>query len=101
MTLPPEHTSQLDADAFVDNPLELRCVEVVEIVTLYLDSALDDRDRDAIETHLAGCQDCVIFVSQVRMTITLVGATVRGDSAEPPANLAQLSGLIARRKLDS
>lgn len=101
MTLPPEQTSQPDGDDFVDNPLVLRCVEVVEIVTHYLDGALDEHDRDAIETHLAGCEDCVIFVSHIQMTIALSRATIRGESAEPPANLDQLSGLIAGRKLHS
>ena len=68
-----------ESSDFIGNPLRLRCVEVVEIVTHYLDSALDRRDHEAVETHLAGCEDCVVYVSQVRLTIKLASSVDRYD----------------------
>ena len=98
MPSPPEPSPQHPLDDFIRNPLRIRCVEVVEIVTHYLDGALDDRDRAMIETHLAGCENCVVFVSQIRLTVKLAAATSRSEDVELPANTAELARLIANRK---
>ncbi len=96
MTPPPEPTD-LPND-LIDNPLALRCVEVVELVTHYLDDALDAHDREAIQRHLDGCNGCTIFFAQIRVTMELTAAAGRHEPAEPPGNLAQLSMLVAQRK---
>lgn len=96
MTLPPEPTDLLDD--LVDNPLALRCVEVVELVTHYLDDALDAHDRDAIKQHLAGCEGCTVFVTQIRMTVQLTAAVGRHEPEQLPGNLAELIELVAQRK---
>lgn len=91
--------SQPEESDFIDNPLRIRCVELVEIVTHYLDGALDDRDQEAVETHLAGCENCVIFVSQIQLTVKLAGAVGQREPTTLPANISELSDLIASRKL--
>ena len=77
----------------------LRCVEVVELVTHYLDDALDERDRAAVEQHLASCEGCVIFVAQIRQTVQLTAAVGRREPVGAPANLGELSALVALRKV--
>ena len=98
MPLQPEGPESSD---FIGNPLRVRCVEVVEIVTHYLDNALDARDHEAVDTHLAGCEDCVVYVSQIRLTIKLASATNQRSHVALPANTAELASLIASRNAHS
>jgi predicted anti-sigma-YlaC factor YlaD len=52
---------------------ELSCIELVELVTAYLERALSPRDRVRFEEHLAICQGCRNYLDQMQQTITLVG----------------------------
>jgi anti-sigma factor RsiW len=66
---------------------ELACQEVVELVTAYLEGALDPADRERFEEHLVFCDGCGNYLEQMRTTITLAGRV----EAELPAKLeAQL-----------
>ena len=51
----------------------LPCIEVVEIVTDYLEGALPAADRARLETHLDGCEGCRAYLDQMRTTIRMVG----------------------------
>ena len=51
----------------------LTCRELVELVTDYLDGALDPRTAEAFETHLQICPGCQRYVEQFRDTIAAVG----------------------------
>jgi anti-sigma factor RsiW len=57
----------------------LSCQELVELVTDYLEGTLDERDVRAFEAHLAGCDGCTEYVSQMRTTIRLVGTLTPND----------------------
>ena len=61
-----------------DEP-ELACVELVELVTDYLEGALDDRDRSRFEQHINGCDGCANYVEQMRVTIAVVGRIEEDD----------------------
>jgi predicted anti-sigma-YlaC factor YlaD len=52
---------------------ELSCIELVELVTAYIEGALSPRDRVRFEEHLAICQGCRNYLDQMQQTITLVG----------------------------
>jgi anti-sigma factor RsiW len=67
----------------------LSCQELVELVTDYLEGALDDRDLRAFEGHLAGCDGCTEYVEQLRATIRIVG-TLSPDDLTPDAEAALL-----------
>ncbi len=67
----------------------LSCQELVELVTDYLEGALDERDRRAFESHLDGCDGCTEYVEQLRVTIRLTG-TVTFDDLPPAAETALL-----------
>ncbi|HET7129038.1 MAG TPA: zf-HC2 domain-containing protein [Gaiellaceae bacterium] len=60
----------------------LSCQELVELVTDYLEGALDDRDLRAFERHLAECDGCTEYVAQLHTTIRLVGRVTPNDLTE-------------------
>ena len=51
----------------------LRCREVVELVTAYLEGALSEAEEVRFEEHLAMCDGCSAYLDQMRRTIRLVG----------------------------
>lgn len=54
----------------------LDCVEVVELVTSYLDGALDDATAERVREHLSLCDGCAEYVEQMRVTAGVVAAGV-------------------------
>jgi anti-sigma factor RsiW len=58
---------------------ELVCIEVVELVTDYLEGALSRRDTQRFERHLAGCEHCTEYLAQMRQTLGLTGQLVPED----------------------
>ena len=86
-----------DPEGFVDNEWRIRCSDAVELVTDYLDDALNDRDLADFETHLAHCEGCTVFVDQIKMTITLTSATTRRHVEVMPANFDELVAMLAER----
>jgi anti-sigma factor RsiW len=52
---------------------ELACQEVVELVTAYVEDALDPFDRERFEEHLVFCDGCENYVEQMRTTVRLTG----------------------------
>jgi len=62
-------TDNHDPDDVEDVP----CQDIVELVTDYLEGTLDPVTTAAVETHLAGCDACRIYLEQFRETIALLG----------------------------
>jgi anti-sigma factor RsiW len=52
---------------------ELRCKDLVELVTAYLEDELPEMDRDRFERHLADCRGCEIYLEQMRQVIRAAG----------------------------
>ena len=63
-------------------PRLLTCQEMVELVTEYLDGALDDVRRAEVGEHLADCADCLAYLGQIEQTVAAVRALL-GDAGEP------------------
>jgi anti-sigma factor RsiW len=63
---------------------ELTCAEFVEIVTDYLEGALDPRDALRFEEHAALCPGCDVYLDQIRTTIAEVGR-LTPDHLDPAA----------------
>lgn len=57
----------------------LVCRDAVALVTAYLDGALDDRERERFDTHLAGCPHCSEYLAQVHVTIDALGRVEPDD----------------------
>ncbi len=53
---------------------KLTCRELVELVTDYLEGTLPAADRQRFEAHLLNCDECPIYIDQMRLTIRAVGA---------------------------
>jgi anti-sigma factor RsiW len=68
--------------------MELSCRELVELVTDYLEDALDVADRRRFERHIAGCDGCTRYLEQLRQTIRITGMLTADDlSSEAEATL--------------
>ena len=52
---------------------DLTCIEVVELVSDYLDGALDPDTHGQVEHHLQLCPGCRVYVEQVRETVRALG----------------------------
>jgi anti-sigma factor RsiW len=52
---------------------ELRCKELVELITDYLEGTLPPADRARFEHHLAGCDGCHAYLDQMRETVAALG----------------------------
>ena len=64
---------------------DLRCAELVDSLTTYLDGAVDEAERRRIDSHLAGCAGCTAALDQLRTVIDLSGRLTAADvaSVEP------------------
>jgi anti-sigma factor RsiW len=67
---------------------ELACNEIVELVTAYLEDALDSADRERFEEHLVFCDGCDRYLAQMRATIEVTGRVQLGSM--PPELEARL-----------
>jgi anti-sigma factor (TIGR02949 family) len=69
---------------------ELHCIQVVEIITDYLDGALPAAEAQRLERHLDTCPGCTEYLEQLRA----VAGSLRGVTDESfPAEMRD--GLIA------
>lgn len=68
----------------------LSCLQVVELVTGYLEHTLDPETHTLFEEHLNFCDGCEAYLDQMRATIAVVGRL--GETDVPPETRA---GLLA------
>lgn len=71
-------------------PIGMTCQELVELVTDYLEDALQSEQRERFEEHLSVCPGCADYLQQMRLTIQATGA-ISEDSLEPQTREALLS----------
>ncbi len=64
----------------------MRCRQVVELMTEYIEGTLSDSDRKKFEQHIAGCDGCTEYLRQLRISIGLTG---RLPDEPVPAHLAE------------
>ena len=70
---------------------DLNCDELVELVTDYLDGALDEETERRVTDHLGGCDGCTTYVDQIRQTIATLGSSSPGVELTDEAR----NGLLA------
>lgn len=66
---------------------EMACIEVVEVITDYLEGTMPARKRRLLEEHLTGCDGCTAYLEQMRETISLTG---RLEPEDVPPELEEL-----------
>lgn len=62
----------------LDRLRDLPCHELVELVTDYLDEAVDARLRARIDDHLRLCEGCRNYLDEMRATLATLGRIPRG-----------------------
>jgi predicted anti-sigma-YlaC factor YlaD len=62
---------------------QIPCVNVVEMVTDWMEGALDDETRALVEEHLVLCAPCGAYVRQIRQAMQAM--RVLDSDATPPA----------------
>ena len=73
----------------------LKCRDMAELVTPYLEGALPPRMRFAAWLHLRLCEACRRYVRQVRLTIRFLGG---GPPPPPPENESEIMALFDASK---
>lgn len=68
-----------------------RCRHAVELVTDYVEGAMDPDELVRFERHLRACPACVRYVEQVRHTVDVLGRV----HADPPAGAIRDALVIA------
>ena len=63
------------------------CRELVEVLTDYLEHALDPAERAEIERHLVICRGCANYVEQMRSTLDLLGRIAEAPPEAQPERL--------------
>lgn len=66
------------------NPAETdqRCVDVVELITAYLDGTLPGEVRRRVDEHLENCPGCRAALAQWRTVAALAGRLTTADVAD-------------------
>ena len=77
---------------------QLTCIEMVELVSDYLEGELPWRTRRRFERHIAGCDGCTRYLEQIRTTVRLAGADA---AAEQVAGLESLRAAFRDWHADS
>jgi anti-sigma factor RsiW len=58
------------------------CDEFVELVTAFLDEALDNETQQRFVAHIAECDGCDVYLVQIRQTIGAIGELHSEDLSE-------------------
>jgi anti-sigma factor RsiW len=77
-----------------------RCIELVELLTAYLDDALDAQTRRHVDEHLEGCAGCRAALAQWRTVADLAGRLSAADVAglDPYVRERLLATLVVPRR---
>ena len=51
----------------------MNCIQLVDLVTDYLEGSMPADQRARFEEHVAGCDGCTAYLEQFRITIRLSG----------------------------
>ena len=55
-------------------PRDIACIELVELLTDYLEGALPADEAAAVDAHLETCAACRTYLAQMRATIQALGS---------------------------
>lgn len=85
----------------------LTCREFVEVLTDYLEDALEPAERAEVERHIVICRGCSNYIEQMRTTISLLGSVAdeklndRGEAQPSEQLLAVFRAWQAARRESS
>jgi len=73
----------VDQGAARDASIDLVCRQVVELVTDYLEGALPEDLRAAVERHVEVCPPCAVYIEQIRTTAASLRQVPPVESIDP------------------
>lgn len=76
---PPQSGADREREAML---AAFECRALVELVTEYLDGAMDADERTRLERHLAACDGCQVYVEQFRQVIAATGRLEPDDVSD-------------------
>lgn len=80
-------------DMISEPELEMRCDELVGLVTEFLEGTISAADRERFERHVADCEWCGRYVEQTRAVVAALGR----PGEHPPDRDALAAALRAFR----
>lgn len=78
--------------------IEMQCLELIQLVTDYLEGTIAEVERERLESHVRECEWCDRYVTQTRQVIAALGTLDEGE-ADPDAWQQALAAFRERRKL--
>jgi MEDS: MEthanogen/methylotroph, DcmR Sensory domain/Putative zinc-finger len=75
------------------------CLELVELVTGYLDDALPAAERARCDEHLRTCTECRAYLAHMKVVVSALGQLRHSDGEPSGAEKARLLGLFRARGL--
>lgn len=63
---------------------DIACIDLVELVTHYLEGALDQEQREMMEGHLRTCEGCRVYMEQIRATREHLGQVPQDPAGDLP-----------------
>ena len=79
-------------------PGGVTCIEIVELVTDYVEGALSPAQRARFEEHLSLCPPCREYLAQIQTTIN--GAAGLTEEEVPPPTMDALIGAFRNWRRD-
>ncbi len=76
---------------------ELICQEIVELITDYLEDAMEPELRSAFDEHLAGCPHCTHYVDQIEAMIRVAG-TIEAEALSAEFRVGLLAAFRELRR---
>jgi predicted anti-sigma-YlaC factor YlaD len=80
---------------------DLPCSDLVELVTEYLDDAVDDALRARIDDHLRLCEGCRTYLDEMRSTLAALGLIAGSPEPREPVRAGLLAAFRAWRVAQS
>jgi len=74
----------------------LRCAQVLERLSDYLDDELAQAERAQVEAHLARCDACTAFGGEFTSVVRALHARLGGDDELSPEAAARLEALLPK-----
>lgn len=73
----------------------IRCMEVLALLSDYLDDELESAQRETVDAHLAGCDWCARFGGEVGATVQRLRAALGTAEPTPAPVRTRLSERLA------
>lgn len=75
----------------------IRCMEVLGLLSAYVDGELNAAERERIDGHLKGCDNCLRFGGEFSTMLRAVGQKLRPPGALDPELAQRLEAKLRGR----